>query len=95
MDGHKIGEQEKMILVDGKQHMIKYVDNDGHWKDLGILNEDGLLPCPFCGEYPTIKEELDEHDERIYAVEHECNIYMTTGWNHDRQTVIDAGNRRA
>ena len=57
-------------------------------------NGDGVLPCPSCGEYPTLKEELDENDERIYAVEHECNIYMTTGWNHDRQTVIDAWNRR-
>ena len=27
-------------------------------------------------------------------VEHECNIVMTTGWNHDKQTVIDAWNRR-
>ena len=63
-------------------------------KDLGILHA-GLLPCPFCGEYPTLKEELDENDERIYAVEHECNIYMTTGLNHDRQTLIDAWNRRA
>lgn len=63
-------------------------------KDLGIL-KDGRLPCPFCGEYPTIKEELDENDERIYAVEHECNIFMTTGWNHDKQSVIDAWNRRA
>ena len=63
-------------------------------KDLGIM-KDGLLPCPFCGEYPTLKEELDENDERIYAVEHECNIDMTTGLNHDRQTLIDAWNRRA
>ena len=62
-------------------------------KDLGSVNENGLLPCPFCGEYPTIKE-LDENDERIYAVEHECNIDMTTGWNHDKQTVIDAWNWR-
>jgi hypothetical protein len=67
----------------------------GYIKDLGPVNEDGLLGCPFCCEYPTLKEELDENDERIYAVEHECNIAMTTGWNHDRQTVIDAWNRRA
>ena len=64
-------------------------------KDLGILNEDGLLPCPFCGEYPTIKEELDENDERIYSVEHECTMCITTGWNHDKQEVIDAWNRRS
>ena len=64
-------------------------------KDLGILNEEGLIPCPFCWEYPTPKEELDEHDERIYAIEHECNIDMTTGWDHDKRTVIDNWNRRA
>ena len=58
------------------------------------LNEDGLLPCPFCGEYPTPKEELDENDSRIYAIEHECNIDMTTGWDHDKRTVFDAWNRR-
>ena len=53
-----------------------------------ILNEDGLLPCPFCGEYPTPKEELDENDVRIYAIEHECNIDMTTGWE-SRQADSD------
>ena len=63
-------------------------------KGLGILNEDGCLPCPFCGEYPTPKEELDENDVRIYAIEHECNIDMTTGCDHDKQTVINAWNRR-
>ena len=92
----KLGDQWTEI-IDGQEHMFKAVTPivNGHTdiKDLGIL-KDGRLPCPFCEEYPTIKEELDENDERIYAVEHECNIYMTTGWNHDRQTVIDAWNRR-
>lgn len=64
-------------------------------KDLGVLNDDGLPPCPFCGEYPTPKEDIDEHDERIYAIEHECSVYITTGWNHDKQAVIDAWNGRA
>jgi len=86
-------------VIDGKMHMYKAVTPiiNGHpdIKDIGILNEDWLTPCPFCGECPTLKEELDENDERIYAVEHECNIDVTTGWNHDRQTVIDAWNRRA
>ena len=63
--------------------------------DLGPVNEDGLLGCPFCGEFPTIKEELDENDESIYAVEHECEaVVITTGWNHDKQGVKDAWNRR-
>lgn len=28
------------------------VQNGHHIKDLGPVNEDGLLGCPFCGEYP-------------------------------------------
>ena len=94
----KLGEQW-IEELDGKVYMYKAVTPiiNGHpdIKDIGILNDDGLLPCPFCGGYPTLKEELDEHDERIYAVEHECNICMITGWDYDRQTVIDACNRRA
>ena len=95
---YKLGEQW-IEVIDGNRHMYKAVTPiiNGHpdIKDLGILNDDGLLPCPFCGEYPTIKEELDEHDERIYSVEHECTMCITTGWNHDKQEVIDAWNRRA
>ena len=59
------------------------------------LNDDGLFPCPFCREFTTLKYELDENDESIYAVEHECSVYITTGWDHDKQAVIDAWNRRA
>lgn len=63
-------------------------------KDLGILNEDGLLPCPFCKEYPELVEESDENDEAIYTVEHECSVLIEAGWWHDRQQAIDAWNRR-
>lgn len=58
MSEHKIGEQEKMVLADGKQHMIKYVDDNGHWKDLGILNEDGCLPEERTGKYPVVKKVI-------------------------------------
>ena len=71
-------------------------DPDFIIRDLGILNEDGLLACPFCGEFPTLKDELDENYESIYAIEHECEaVVITTGWNHDKQQVKDAWNRRA
>ena len=29
------------------------VTKQGHVKDLGPVNEDGLLACPLCGKYPT------------------------------------------
>ncbi len=35
------------------------VQNGYYIKDLGVLNDDGLLPCPFCGEYPVIQNAYD------------------------------------
>ena len=63
-------------------------------KDLGILNDDGCLPCPFCKEYPELVEESDENDEAIYTVEHECSVLIEAGWWHDKQEAIDRWNRR-
>lgn len=62
-------------------------------KDLGILNEDGLLPCPFCGEYPKI----------IYPTEYMPVVSIVhPGGEHrilleffrNKQEAIDAWNRR-
>ena len=93
MSEHKIGEQEKMVLADGKQHMIKYVDNNGHWKDLGILNEDGCLPCLLCGGYPR----LAMYDEKTnyYAYCNCCGTWIGERVHPTEQQAIDAWNRRA
>ena len=63
-------------------------------KDLGVLNEDGLLPCPFCGEYPKIIHPTENMP--VVSIVH-------TGVGHrilleffsSEQEAIDAWNRRA
>jgi hypothetical protein len=69
-------------------------------KDLGILNEDGCLPCPFCGEYPLVEnayEGVSGHNTpdgfwRIscFGKNHEMAFFS----GKTRQQAIDAWNRR-
>jgi hypothetical protein len=68
-------------------------------KDLGILNEEGLLPCPFCVEYPKIGNFGDGFSDTTFYVKHnqsECVIcgLMRTKSFKTRQQAIDAWNRR-
>jgi len=96
--------------IDGKKHMFKAVTPiiNGHpdIKDLGILNEDGCLPCPFCGKYPSlIKPEygyqrLERQSRNGYT--YECGCGVICGWDYDyggthqtEQEAKDAWNRRA
>ena len=70
-------------------------------KDLGILNEDGCLPCPFCREYPLVEnayEGVSGHNTpdgfwRIscFGKNHEMAFFS----GKTRQQAIDAWNRRA
>ena len=61
-------------------------------KDLGIL-KDGLLPCPFCGEYTEIlKGKLG------YRIRHVCRdsyVMAGTGIYETKQEAIDAWNGRS
>ena len=62
-------------------------------KDLGPVNEDGCLPCPFCGEYPKIIHPTENMP--VVSIVH-------TGVGHrilleffsSKQEAIDAWNRR-
>ena len=53
-------------------------------KDLGILNDYGLLPCPFCGEYPG---------KRVGNDNWKCGCEI--GAIATMQQAIDTWNRRA
>lgn len=68
-------------------------------KDLGILNEDGCLPYPFCGEYPVLKLGIDENG--WHYAELRCCSYVDrmTGYSTDMEGffkgMIERWNRRA
>ena len=59
------------------------VPNGYYIKDLGTLNEEGLLPCPFCGEYPG---------KRVGNDNWKCGCEI--GAIATMQQAIDAWNRR-
>ena len=61
-------------------------------KDLGIINDDGLLPCPFCGEYPVFAQS--EYKNWELHCDAEKHIAFS-GVFPIRQQAIDAWNRRA
>ena len=87
---YKLGEQFTNQMPDGL-HMYKAVMVRGKLgcKDLGILR-DGLLPCPFCGEYSTLM-----HDKNFKSFYMYCDNCLTQAYYKDtKQQAIDAWNRR-
>jgi Lar family restriction alleviation protein len=61
-------------------------------KNLGILNEDGLLPCPFCGEYPVVQPENSRAGFGCHCDKCKCAV---SGLHESMQEVMDEWNRRA
>lgn len=75
-------------------------------KDLGILNEDGCLACPFCGAFPIVRCIEEQEGECIVAQafcpKGDLEIQEPEGKGHvlwfmrtTLQQAIDAWNRRA
>ena len=97
----KLGEQW-IEVIDGHEHMFKAVTPivNGHTdiKDLGIL-KDGLLPCPFCGEYPEIGHFGDGFSPITFYISHKddnCEMMWLRSISFQtEQQAIDAWNRRA
>ncbi len=74
------------------------VQNGHHIKDLGPVNEDGLLWCPFCKEFPKGVSKGTEYKNdceiSIFYIEHSCKVIQTTEFAYSEQECIDAWNRR-
>ncbi len=68
-------------------------------KDLGPVNEDGLPPCPFCGEYPKIGNFGDGFSDITFYVKHDqsecviCGLMRTKSFK-TKQQAIEAWNQR-
>lgn len=62
-------------------------------RDLGIL-KDGLLPCPFCGQYPRLVDD-DSYVGMYLECEDEDCIGARTEVRFTKQELFDDWNRRA
>ena len=60
-------------------------------KDLGILNENGVLPCPFCGSYPELFTTFWQNASAISCTSCGCT---SDDEYKSLQQAIDAWNRR-
>lgn len=77
-------------------------------KDIGVL-KNGVLPCPFCGEYPKKDEKIEigmpsKKEKKLGAMSKETTVYeikhqTLTHWmifqSKHFQKAKDAWNRRA
>jgi len=71
------------------------VDDGMIIKDLGVLNEDGCLPCPFCGEYPEIQGGGLSRAEGYLVFCDGTSHSVTAGAFIAKQEAINEWNRRA
>ena len=83
-------------IVDGEYSYYEVVKA----KVLGIVNDEGFFPCPFCGEYPKIGNFGDGFSDTTFYVKHnqsECVIcgLMRTKSFKTKQQAIDEWDRRA
>ena len=52
-----------------------------------------LKPCPFCGQYPLLREEDGEW--KIECIGKGCECLPSTWWYDAKKEAIEALNRRA
>ena len=100
----KLNEQWIGKQDDGRNHLIEKVDaKEGHYKDLGPVNEEGCLPSPW-GGYPKIIHEVDQnrtengedvHYDNLWCVEIHEPVLVCTDEYPTKQEAVDAWNRRA
>ena len=88
----KLGEQWIAKQDDGRNHLIQKVDaKEGHYKDLGPVNEEGCLPMPCDSNvYPEVSELIGN----VWIAKAQSRTIYMEARGRGKQVCIDAWNRR-
>jgi hypothetical protein len=84
-------------IQDCSKYTIPCDDKKFIIKDLGTVNGEGLLACPFCGEFPHIETFLGMEgieESRVWCVICTGEVFARTMLYNTEQEAIDAWNRR-
>jgi hypothetical protein len=79
---------EPIAIYEILQHIISPSDGDGETKAAPVVDENGLLPCPFCGGEMHVVSSSNGYTARCYGRNCPCNPQRNSFYQSPEEAKI-------